>query len=33
MKVKGKLGFAGGPVVKNLPANAKDKGDERFIPG
>ena len=22
-----------GPVVKNLPANARDKGDESFIPG
>ena len=32
MKVKGKSGFGGGPVVKNMPANARDKGDEGFIP-
>jgi len=27
------LGFPGGTVVKNLPANAGDTGDESSIPG
>ena len=27
------LGFPGGSVVKNLPANAGDAGDEGSIPG
>ena len=28
-----KLGFSGGAVVKNLPANAGDTGDVGAIPG
>ena len=27
------LGFSGGSVVKNLPANARDKGDMGSVPG
>ena len=27
------MGFPGGAVVKNLPANAGDTGDVGFIPG
>ena len=27
------MGFPGGSVVKNLPANARDKGDTSLIPG
>ena len=27
------LGFSGGSVVKNLPANAEDTGDAGLIPG
>ena len=29
----GRLGFPGGSVVKNLPANAGDAGDASSIPG
>ena len=27
------MGFPSGPVVKNLPANAGDRGDTGLIPG
>ena len=27
------IGFPGGLVVKNLPVNARDTGDEESIPG
>ena len=32
-KLRFKLGFPGGSVVKNLPASAEDMGDEGSIPG
>ena len=32
-KYKGVWGFPGGSVVKNLPANAGDSGNEGSIPG
>ena len=28
-----KMGFPGGSVVKNLPANSRDAGDKGLIPG
>ena len=31
--MRGLLGFPGGSVVKNLPANAKDTGNAGLIPG
>ena len=32
-RVEGNMGFPGGSVVKNLPANAGDTGDAGLIPG